>query len=301
DQDKPTYSVKGANEESFATDFLTTKTIEFIDANKGKPWCYMLSIPDPHGPDTVRAPYDTMYDETPIEKPRTFDKDPDKAPSWAKPQKCGWQQAGYFGMMKCIDDNVGRLIEALRERGQLDDTIIIFTADHGDMRAEHHRQNKGIPLEASAKIPFVVRYPAKVAAMHVVEQATNTVDFLPTTRSMMGVETPGKEEGRDFYSLLNSDDAKWDDITFMRSTGKSNSTKGWISAVTPRHKLILSDQDEPWLLDLEQDPDELTNFIKQQPDIAKSLAQQLQKYAKAHNDSFADDPKTGADLKTLAG
>lgn len=298
---QPTYSVQGADEESFATDFLTTKTIEFIDANAEKPWCYMLSIPDPHGPDTVRAPYDTKYDEMPVEAPRTYDKDPDKAPSWAKPQKSGIQQAKYFGMMSCIDDNVGRLVEALRERGQLDNTIFIFTADHGDMRAEHHRQNKGIPLEASAKIPFVIRYPEKVAAGLVVDQVTNTVDFLPTALGLMGVETAGKEEGRDFSHLLGEAGGRWINTTFMRSTGQPNSTKGWLAAVTPRHKLVLSDKDEPWLLDLDEDPDELVNFIDKQPDVARNLARQLLAYAKKHGDVYADDPKTGADLKALAG
>ncbi|MFT5465976.1 MAG: arylsulfatase A-like enzyme [Verrucomicrobiales bacterium] len=298
---KPSYSVKGADEESFATDFLTTKAIDFIDTNSEKPWCYMLSIPDPHGPDTVRAPYDSMYAETPVEQPRTFNKDPDKAPSWAKPVKCGWQQAGYFGMMKCIDDNVGRLVESLRESGQLDNTIFVFTADHGDMRAEHHRQNKGIPLEASAKIPFVIRYPKKVAAGAVLDQVTNTVDFLPTMLGLMDVETAGKEEGRSFTHLLaNEGGGKWENVTFIRSTGKSDSTKGWLGAVTPRHKLIVSDQDEPWLLDLEKDPDELINFIDQQPDVAKTLAQQLLAYAKKHGDSYADDPNTGPALKALA-
>ncbi|NIP92646.1 MAG: sulfatase-like hydrolase/transferase [Akkermansiaceae bacterium] len=56
---KPTYDVEGADANSFATDWLSTKTIEFIDKHRDAPFCYMLSIPDPHGPDTVRAPYAT--------------------------------------------------------------------------------------------------------------------------------------------------------------------------------------------------------------------------------------------------
>ena len=95
-----------------------------------------------------------MFDDTKVQKPRTYDKDPNKAPSWAKPAtKCNYKMAQYHGMMKCIDDNVGKLIAALKERGLYDDTIFIFTADHGDLRGEHHLQNKGKPKEASAKIP----------------------------------------------------------------------------------------------------------------------------------------------------
>lgn len=58
---KPGYGVTGADKKSFTTDFLADRTIEFIEKNKNKPFCYMVSIPDPHGPDTVRKPYDTMY------------------------------------------------------------------------------------------------------------------------------------------------------------------------------------------------------------------------------------------------
>ena len=63
----------------------------------------------------------------------------------------------YYGMVKCIDDNVGRIIEALRKRELLDRTIIVFTSDHGDLCGEHGRLNKGVPYEGSARIPFLIR------------------------------------------------------------------------------------------------------------------------------------------------
>ncbi len=300
-KDKPTYSVRGADEESFATDFLTNRTIDFIDEHKAEPFCYMLSIPDPHGPDTVRAPYDTMFDDSVVEKPRTYDKDEDGVPSWAAPQRCHYKMASYHGMMKCIDDCVGKLLAALRDRDLLDNTIVVFTADHGDMRGEHHRQNKGIPLEASAKVPFVARFPAQIPAGRQADEVINTVDFLPTMLAMMGVETAGKEEGRDASQLLcgKSGAETWENVTFMRGTGKPGDTSGWISAVTPRHKLILSSKDEAWLLDLEQDPDELINFVKTQPDVAKKLAAKLSGYAERHGDPYLEHPKTREQLDAI--
>ncbi|NIP92645.1 MAG: sulfatase-like hydrolase/transferase, partial [Akkermansiaceae bacterium] len=103
-----------------------------------------------------------MFDDSVVEKPRTFDKDAAGAPDWARPApRCNYKMAQYHGMMKCIDDNVGRITRHLEILGLLDETILVFTADHGDMRGEHHRQNKGIPLEASAKVPFVIRYPRR--------------------------------------------------------------------------------------------------------------------------------------------
>lgn len=302
----PSYGVVGADEESYTTDFLTTKTIDFIEEHREEPFCYMVSIPDPHGPDTVRVPYDTMFSDDDVEKPRTFDKDTDGVPKWAMPEKnCHYKMAQYHGMMKCIDDNVGRIIAALREKGILDDTIVVFTADHGDMRGEHGRQNKGVPMEASAKVPFLIRYPGKIGAGTRIDHVYNTVDFLPTMLSMMGVGTAGREEGRDFSAIFESGQAPedWEDVTFMRSTGQAGATKGWFSAVTPRYKLIVSAYDEPWLLDLEEDPDELVNFVSspERKAVVKRLSRALRRYAKAHGDPYLEDEKTAADLWSLQG
>ncbi len=302
----PSYDVKGADKESFATDFLTDKAIEFIEKNKDTPFCYMLSIPDPHGPDTVRAPYDTMFDDSIVEKPRTYGKATEGVPSWAQPQpRCGYKMASYHGMIKCIDDNVGRLMDALRTRNLLENTILVFTADHGDMRGEHGRQNKGVPMEASAKIPFVIRFPEKIPAGTRVGEVLNTVDFLPTALALMGIETSGKEEGRNVSGLLAAEKAPgdWKDVTFMRSTGNPGDKSGWVSAVTPRYKLILSAGDEPWLLDLEEDPDELTNFVSDEKHrkVVRKLAKELKAYGRRHGDPYTQHPKTSAHLDRLSG
>lgn len=303
----PSYDVKGADEKSFATDWLSDKTIKYIDEHKDEPFCFMLSIPDPHGPDTVRAPYDTMFDDAEVRKPRTFDKDAKSAPSWAAPQpKCHYKMAQYHGMIKCIDDNVGRITKHLGKLGILDNTILIFTADHGDMRGEHRRQNKGVPLEASAKVPFVIRYPKAIKGGLRVDQVVNTVDFLPSMLAIMKVKTAGREEGRDCSALLTTGKApdKWKDVTFMRSTGQPKSGRvGWISAVTPRYKLILSSSDQPWLLDLKEDPDELTNFIEglRHREVAKYLARDLIAYGRKYKDPYCSHPKVKAQLKALAG
>lgn len=303
---RPSYDVEGADATSFTTDFLATKTIDFIEEHKEEPFCYMVSIPDPHGPDTVRAPYATMFSDKDVEKPRTYDKATDGVPSWAAAQaKCPWGMASYLGMIKCIDDNVGRILDALRERDLLDNTIVVFTADHGDMRGEHHRQNKGIPLEASAKIPFVIRFPEKIAAGTRLDNVLNTVDFLPSILPLMGTETAGREEGRDVSTLLTTGEAPadWNDVTFMRSTGRPGQDTGWVSAVTPRYKLILAAGDEPWLLDLEEDPDELTNFVANEKhrDVVRTLARELEAYGKRHGDPYTKNIKTKAQLEKLAG
>jgi arylsulfatase A-like enzyme len=294
---KPSYSPIG-DEKTFSTDFLADKTIEFIDKHKDGPFCYMTSIPDPHGPDTVRAPYDTMYADMTFEKPRTYDRPQQGLPHWARAENCRYEQAKYFGMVRCIDDNVGKILRYLRENKLLDKTITIFTSDHGDLRGEHHRHNKGVPMEASAKIPFVIRWPAKIRAGTIVKQALGTVDFMPTILALMGFKGSGREEGRDASALLTTGKAPegWKDVTVVRGTGDISN---WIGAFTGRYKLIVSPKANPWLVDMEKDPDEMKNFLSDSGcrDVLRDLAKELIDYGEKYKDARIGDAKVKADLE----
>ncbi|MDP7274734.1 MAG: sulfatase-like hydrolase/transferase, partial [Planctomycetaceae bacterium] len=170
-QGRADYGLVGADEKSFATDWLTDKVIDFVKANKGKPFCYMVSYPDPHGPNTVRKPYDTMYADAKAPIPRSIEKTLAQTPKWggrAGPRLTADTVRAimpkYYGMVKCLDDNVGRILETLRKEGRLDRTLIVFTSDHGDLCGEHGRLNKGVPYEGSARIPFLLHCPGKVPA-----------------------------------------------------------------------------------------------------------------------------------------
>jgi len=303
--DKPSYSVEGANELNFTTDFLTDKTIEFINSHKNQSFCYMVSYPDPHGPNTVRAPYDEMFSHLNFKKPRTADKPDVGLPSWGKKAKNTISDAAlarYFGMVKCIDDNVGRLLDKLRQLKLLDNTIVIFTADHGDLCGEHSRDNKGVPYEASAKIPFVLYHPAKIPASTLVHQALSCVDFLPTVLGLMEIPTAGEEEGRDASTLFMTGQAPedWQDIAFFRGTGSSD--KNWLAAVTQRYKVVYSPNDDPWLFDLQSDPDELINYYQDPAceDIVRNLAQLILDYGVRYRDARIEEPSIQAALISAA-
>ena len=298
--DKPNYDVAGADEKSFATDWLADKTIEFIKTNKNKPFCYMVSIPDPHGPDSVRTPYDKMYAEMKFQKPHTAKKPLKDVPSWAAPKKGRGNDSAYFGMVKCIDDNVGKIMKALKAEGLTDNTILVFTADHGDLRGEHGRQNKGVPLEGSAKIPFVIQWPEKIKPGKRIDKALGCVDFLPTVLGMMGCKTAGKESGRDASAFfVGSAPDKWEDVSILRQ----GSASGWVCAVSERYKLVLAPRDVPWLIDKKEDPDELINFAtkKENRDIVRNLAKALDAYHKKHKDPSLDNVKMKYDLAWAVG
>ncbi len=300
---KPGYFVDGADSKSFTTDWLCSKAIDFIILNAGKPFCYMVSIPDPHGPNLVRKPYDTMYRHLDFKLPKTALKDDSGLPGWAKKEIKNIKMnknllASYFGMVKCIDDNVGRILDTLRSKKLMDNTIIIFTSDHGDMCFEHGRHNKSIPLEASAKIPFVIYYPARIKPGTVIHEAISCVDFMPTILPLMNAKLNGEEEGRDCSELFLNGKAPsdWNDIVFIRGTG--NTENNWVAAITKRYKLVIQPDEKPWLYDLEKDPDELKNFYNMPgySDVVKKLSAQLLDYGKKYNDSRVLHPSNLAIL-----
>jgi arylsulfatase A-like enzyme len=250
--------------------------------------------------------YATMFADVEVPIPRTLHKTAEQTPKWGPPEKNLGEanlrkiMPPYYGMVKCIDDNVGRVLATLRTRGLLENTIVVFTADHGDLCGEHGRLNKGVPYEGSAKIPFVIRYPEKIKAGTVIDEALSCVDFLPTIIRLMGFDTLGTEQGRDASSLFTGETpSDWNDVVFMRGTGN----RGWLSAVTNDYKLIFSPQDRPWLFDLKKDPDELDNRFEDPAyaAVVKRLSGQLLEYCKKYNDPSADDPKMRAEMVAAAG
>ncbi len=295
-----TYAVDGADERTFSTDWLCDKAMDFIGKNSDKPFCYMVNLPDPHGPNTVRAPYDTMYADVAVPIPISLKRKPSQIPAWGKSAGVTAAQLrklmrNYYGMVKCIDDNVGQIIETLREQKLLDKTIIVFTSDHGDLCGEHGRLNKGVPYEGSARIPFLIYCPGKIKPGTVVDEALSNIEFLPTVMRLLDVPLRHKVDGRDASSLfMGKTDSDWEDISFIRSTGRADKPgNAWISAVTQRYKLVYSTNEEPWLIDLKDDPNELTNVFGQ-ADLQKQarwMTEKLSAYGKTHNDEYVRNPR----------
>ncbi|GAB5561470.1 MAG: sulfatase [Synoicihabitans sp.] len=264
----PRSDVGDADEKSYTTDFLMDRTLDFIRKEKEGPFCVMLSLPDPHGPNQVREPYNTMYRHLNFQEPRTMFKSEHETPGWSERSGNNYiedQQlkpeamAAIFGMVKCIDDNMGRLLTELEALNLTENTIVVFTSDHGDLMGEHRRHNKGLPYDTSAKVAFLLKHPGKIPAGKKITASMTSADFGPTVLSLMGVESAlPNVPGRDF-SLSFSDgrpEVHSDHASYMRATTvKPN----WVAVTDSRHKLIISDRDKPWLLDLTTDPDELHN------------------------------------------
>lgn len=286
-------NLKKITEENFTTDYLTTKTLDVLKRDKDKPFCIMLSIPDPHTPNTVRPPYDTMYKDLYFEKPKTLKTPLEDMPKWAGASGKNLvneleqgQMQRYFGMVKCIDDNVGRILKFLDDNNLTNNTIVIFTADHGDLMGEHHKHNKGNPYEASAKIPFVLRYPQKVRAGKIINKAYTNCDFAPTILGLMNASPIA-----DVHGIDASDDfiSRKKQITDDRIIYITSSYQNWVAAISNRYKLVLS-EDQPWLIDLEKDPYEEINYYNDPAyaKIAKKMQDELFTQAKMYKDPILE-------------
>jgi arylsulfatase A-like enzyme len=157
----------GSLDKHYASDFLFYQGISDIKKalDKDQPFAMVLSIPDPHGPNNVRPPFRNRYNydfEYPPSGISAIRKDP-APPKWNNidheeidvndaeqyisdyEKSDEWQEymRQYFGMVACIDENVGKLLSFLTTRGIDDNTIIVFTSDHGDLLGEHGKMNKG--------------------------------------------------------------------------------------------------------------------------------------------------------------
>lgn len=291
---EPSYAVAGADDKSFATDWLIDRAIEFVKANKEKPFCTFISLPDPHGPNTVRAPYNTMFDGVTFEEPKTMQREPASIPKWGEGNVASLNQKSmrqYFGMVKCIDDNVGKLLDVLEDGGLLESTVVVFTSDHGDLMGEHARHNKGLPYEASAGVPFVIAGPG-VARGKVVGAAMEMTDFGPSMLGLLGSGEKLREaHGRDLSALLGSGEvpAEWRDLVCLRSTSGLGEAPRWLAAVSDRWKLVLAPGEVPWLYDLEDDPHELANVARQQPERVRIMAAGLHEWLEKTGDPALGD------------
>jgi uncharacterized sulfatase len=246
DPEVSSYNVIG-DRETYTTDWLADKTIEFIEKPRKKPFFYMVSFPDPHGPFTVREPYMSMYDPEDMTVPNTFEG--------GNTDSMKVKKARYCGLVKCIDDNVGRILASLRDKSILDDTVIAFTTDHGEYMSEHGLYGKNQWYRTAYQIPFLVRWPKKIPAGTKIEQFVTNVDVQQTLLGLMEIEPSGWEQGRDASPLLRGEEIEWKDEAMIH-----HSSLEAAGIFTPRYELVLKANGSHMLFDRLNDPEQTNNL-----------------------------------------
>jgi len=169
-------------------------------------------------------------------------------------------RTGYYGSITFIDEQIGRILEALEKRGWLDQTFILFTADHGDMTGDHHLWRKSYPYEASARIPMLVRWPTGLLSAPRGQVRLETVelrDVLPTFLDVARQSARPELDGRSLLPLL-SGKADWRPYLDLEHGVCYSKENHWNALTDGKRKYIFNAFDgSEQLFDLEKDPYEL--------------------------------------------
>ncbi len=258
------------NKKSYTTDWLTARAVEFIEKKRSSPFCFMVSFPDPHPLYTVRAPYNTMFKPGEVKLPPTLHQKNEDKPDWARydrkltartpGKREHWirkKKAQYCGMVKCIDDNVGKILAALRRSGQWENTVVVFTTDHGDFMGEHGLAHKGRPYETVYHLPLLMQWPGGLAKGKTVGNIVGTVDIMPTILGLMGVAGSGREQGRDASALVRGESVPWKDEAFIHRKAGGGILGIW----TPGYELVYVKNMDAALFDRVNDPLQVTNLF----------------------------------------
>jgi len=271
----------------------TRDACEYIKKQSGdEPFCLFLSWGPPHNPYYAPKKYmdqiklkdiklrknvsdfpaaEKMYKESnfilggsypksrSVRLPFMLDKNNVEIRNWYK---------GYYAAIATLDDLFGQVIKTLKENGKLDNTIIVFTSDHGDNLGSHRQHEKELPYEESISVPLIIRYPSKIKAGIETDALLSPIDIMPTLLSLANIPCP-LVDGKDLSGAAEGKNENIRDaVLIMKASwlGSIYATSGagpWRGVRTKDYTYARkSDTKKPWLLfDNNKDPYQLNNLV----------------------------------------
>ena len=289
------------------TAFQAKQTIEALERLKDSTFSITCSFHFPHAPMLPTKPYSKRYPAKKMVAPVSISDDMENSPykkandrlentEYSDPEKIKYMISSYYGLVSELDDWVGKILNKLDELGLAENTLVIFTSDHGEMLGAHGLREKNVFYEESAHIPLILRFPGEIEKNKVVNGYISTVDLFATIldylkigqHSSDGTSLRGLMEGTDLehgkYVVTEWD--YWGDTESNYMIVKD----GW--------KLIIPYSESSRVIDamynLNTDPYEMNNLIGNNPDklkhaqkaedLRKSLLEWLKKNKSAHFD-----------------
>ena len=260
--------------------WIADKTIEAIEYQDDKPFFIMSSFVDPHHPFDPPKEYYEKYIDSNLTLPiHLEDELKDKPPHFRKHEKSkgfgnekydyrslsddDWRKvkAAYYGMITLIDDNIGRVMKTLEEKGMQDDTLILFTSDHGELLGDHGILFKGpFHYDSVIKIPFIIKYPGQIPQGSRYSNMTEHIDIMPTILEYAGIQTPYGVQGQSLTPILRGDTGASRDYVLTES--KANDWGLEVKTITGRDYKLTYYANEKYgeLYDRNEDPEEFFNL-----------------------------------------
>jgi len=261
----------------------TRKIFDIVRNPDDRPFFLTVSFTHPHDPFAMSQRYWDLYDHAEIDMPavEAIPYDQLDAHSRRLYHMCAMDQYrltearvrnarhAYYSAVSFIDEKVGQIVQALNAAGLAENTIIIFTSDHGEMLGERGLWYKMNFFEWSARVPLLVHAPNRFAARRV-SRNVSLVDLLPTLVDLAANGPPpalaAPADGASLVPLLKGVDSAWDDTVYGEYLAEG-AVAPCLMVLRDRFKYIYSESDPPQLYYLETDPQELTNLAGQ-PEFA---------------------------------
>jgi len=277
--------------QGYMTDILADHAVGFLRRAHAKPFLLYMGHKAVHGPFTPAERHKDLYSTEPIPCPPSIKDNLEGKPALRRPagekqytpevqaQLRGPNENLIRNQLRClaaVDESVGRVLAALEETGQLDDTLVIFTSDNGYFWGEHGLGDKRAAYEESIRIPMVVRYPKLIRARAVRDDAVLNIDVAPTLLEVAGAPPAPAMQGRSMLPLLQGRSGGWRRSFLAEYFHEPQFPRvpSWQAVRTDRWKYIryteLKDMDE--LYDLKADPYEMRNLVAD-PKAAGALRQ----------------------------
>jgi arylsulfatase A-like enzyme len=332
-------------QDGYPADNYTRWAVEYVkgaNRDKGKPWFLWLCYGSVHGPSKPAPRHKGLYKEAKVPEPAdVLGPRPGKpdylndTQAWLKDRdgrivagksgekvgdEAGGKGTGFADWVRqvnecvpAIDEGVGQLLAALKGTGQLENTLVVYTADQGFAMGEHGLRMKIAPYDASYRSPLIVSMPGTVAAGKVRRYTPNAPDLVATFFAFAGVAPPGGLHGRDLTPLLKDPSAAWphpvlyehtghdfgDDVAQVLRTNPKGATYQkvpWYTAVVQggwKYVRYLRPGVPDELYDLTADPEELTNLAPE--------ARHAEKLAALRQALVAELKRTAAPAEMIPG
>lgn len=301
--------------DGYVDDVITDRAIDWLKHRGSKPFCMMFWFQSPHAPFFRARRHLDLYNGLSIPKPATFDDDlkgyPGKPRAFADADnKIGTYSRrsqtkancarsleeltkDYYAGIVGADENAGRLFKALADLGQLDDTVILFSADHGFFLGEWRMYDKRFMHEPSIRVPMLVRYPRMIQPGQTFDQMTLNLDVTPTFLELAGVKVPETMQGRSLVPFFKGQAPKnWRTdwlYEYYEYPGPHDVRKNR-GVRTDRYKLIhyYEEPQEFELYDLQEDPGELHNLYgdARHASLVKDLRNRIEELRKETDDHY---------------
>jgi arylsulfatase A-like enzyme len=297
----PNYSLYGENENPYKDMQVVEDGIEIIKKRKKgeTPWCQFIGTLGPHDAYYPPKKFIDMYKDYEPELPPSFNDDLKDKPAFyqrtrdtfseIQEQECKEAIRRYLAFCTYEDYLFGMVIAALEETGEIDNTIVIYTSDHGDYMGDHGLWTKGLPCFRGAyHVPLMIRWTKGVINQgRIAEEFISLADICPTLLEAAGVKTNRLFAGASLMPLLKDEKpANWRSKVYTQTNG--NELYGiQRSVMTKDFKYVYNGFDYDELYDIKNDPEEMRNLARnpEYKKIIREMAIDMWKFARQNDDT----------------